>query len=540
MYTYNRRWNAWGTSDSPFLTTLSDGALQALALLVGEAEPLQDVDLAEILAKVPASRLPENELVSVDNEDRLRHAKGQSLPDWMDLRSGNVTVFPDGVAFPQNSAEVKELFAYARQHDVEIIPYGGGTSVVGHINPLASNKPVLTIDMGRMNKLLDFDAESQIATFGAGTPGPELESQLKELGYTLGHFPQSWELSTVGGWVASRSSGQQSLRYGRIEQMFAGGRLETLQGTFDIPAIPASSAGPDVREMVLGSEGRMGILTEVKVRVTALPECETFHVAFLPNWEKGVETIRTLAQKNLQLSMLRLSNLMETITMLYSNSDTEAMTALNESMTAAGMDDNKVMLTFGVSGLAEQNKFALEQAVTLIEQMGGAMAPDAMGAHWAQGRFGAPYWRETLWQAGYAVDTMETSVNWSKVVESVDKIEQAISSQAQTSGGKAHVYTHLSHVYGQGCSLYTTYLFSCKDSFEATFDLWRSIKSSGAAATVAQGGTISHQHGVGFDHKDYLAAEKGDMGISAIRQVFQVFDPQGRMNPGKLLPDEQA
>lgn len=536
MPSYNRRWNAWGTADSPYLTALSEGGRQALGLLVGEASPLQDASLEDVLATVPTSRLADHALVSTDAEDRLRHARGQSLPDWMDLRSGNIDVFPDGVAFPNSSAEVRELLDWAQKHDIDVIPYGGGTSVVGHINPQNSARPVLTVDMGAMNQLLAFDEESQLATFGAGTPGPALEQALNARGYTLGHFPQSWELSTVGGWVASRSSGQQSLRYGRIEQMFAGGRIETLQGTMEIPTIPASSAGPDLREIFMGTEGRVGILTEVQVRVTPLPEKESFHVAFLPNWETGVTTLRTLAQNKVQLSMLRLSNLMETITMLYSSSDTEATAALNDSMSAAGLDDNKVMLTFGVTGSTAQHQAALQQAQAAIANAGGQMAPDSMGEHWAHGRFGAPYWRETLWQAGYAVDTMETAVNWDKVIDSVAAIEQAIANKAQALGGNAHVYTHLSHVYGQGCSVYTTYIFACKDSFEATHAYWQDIKSAGAEATVAQGGTISHQHGVGLDHKTYLPAEKGELGISAIQQLLKLFDPQQRMNPGKLLP----
>lgn len=536
MPNYNRRWNAWGTIDSPFQSSLSEGGRQALELLAGKASPLADASLEEVLDKVPSSRLPEHPLVSQDAEDRLRHARGQSLPDWMDLRSGNIDLFPDGVAFPENSGEVRDLLDWAEEYDIDVIPYGGGTSVVGHINPQPGKRPILTINMGNMNQLLAFDEESQLATFGAGTPGPLLEQALQERGYTLGHFPQSWELSTVGGWVASRSSGQQSLRYGRIEQMFAGGRIETLQGTLEIPTIPASSAGPNMREIFMGTEGRMGILTEVQVRVTPLPEKESFHVAFLPNWETGVSTLRELAQQKVDLSMLRLSNLMETLTTLYTSSDADAIAALNENMSAAGLDDNKVMLTFGITGAAVQHQSALQQTQKLIAAAGGHMAPDNMGDHWAKGRFGAPYLRETLWQAGYAVDTMETAVNWDKVIDSVNAIEQAISSTAQSQDGKAHVYTHLSHVYGQGCSIYTTYIFACKNSFTDTHDCWQAMKTAGAQATVAQGGTISHQHGVGFDHKAYLPAEKGELGIQAIQQLLQLFDPQQRMNPGKLLP----
>lgn len=537
MTTYDRRWNGWGKTDSEFVSSLSDGAREALTLLVGEGKPSSDVSKEDALALVPASRIAEHALISVDAEDRLMHACGQSLPDLMALRSGEINVFPDGVAFPETTQQVRELLDFASSANIDVIPYGGGTSVVGHINPLSSDKPVLTIDMGRMNKLMDFDPESQIATFGAGTPGPELEEQLKEKGYTLGHFPQSWELSTVGGWVASRSSGQQSLRYGRIEQMFAGGRIETPAGALDIPTIPASSAGPDIREMILGSEGRMGVLTEVKVRATPLAQQETFHVAFLPNWEAGVATVREMAQQKLQLSMLRLSNLMETITMMASGGDPDANAELEASMTAAGLDINKVMITFGVTGSNEQHQSALNLARACLAKHGGVEADSSFGDRWAHGRFSAPYWREALWESGYCVDTMETAVNWDNVIESVANIEASISQKAEALGRKVHVYTHLSHMYGQGCSIYSTYIFACDDSVSETRDLWLTLKTAGAQATVAQGGTISHQHGVGYDHKNYLPAEKGELGIRAIRQLCEMFDPEQRMNPGKLLPD---
>jgi len=256
-----RLWNGWGNEDSELKMTLNSGLKMLLGALIGPGVSLPQASLEEVVAKVPASRLDKHPLISLDPETRVRHARGQSLPDWLAMRSGDIGTFPDGVAQPESSQQVRELLQHAFDNDIDVIPYGGGTSVVGHINPNASARPVLTISMAKMNRLLKLDPVSQLATFGAGTPGPEIEAQLQAEGFTLGHFPQSWELSTVGGWVASRSSGQQSLHYGRIEAMFAGGSIETLKGTMDIPTIPASSAGPDIREMVLGSEGRMGIIT---------------------------------------------------------------------------------------------------------------------------------------------------------------------------------------------------------------------------------------------------------------------------------------
>ena len=275
-----RLWNGWGNEDSDLTMELSDGLRALLEALVGPGTALRQATLDEVIAKVPNTRLDNHPLIKTDPETRVRHARGQSLPDWLEMHSGNVDTFPDGVAFPESSNQVRELLALAKENNLIVIPYGGGTSVVGHINPEISDKPVLTIDMGKMNSMLSIDVESQLATFGAGAPGPMVEEELKKHGYTLGHFPQSWELSTLGGWVASRSSGQQSLHYGRIENMFAGGNIETLNGTMIIPTIPASSAGPDIREMILGSEGRMGIITEVTVRITPLPEEEKFQVVF--------------------------------------------------------------------------------------------------------------------------------------------------------------------------------------------------------------------------------------------------------------------
>src|SRR5690554_5951267 len=313
-----RRWNGWG--EESFNLELPAQGQNFLAERVGASHALEDVSLESVCAKVPESRLPADDtvakLIDTSPETRVRHARGQSLADWLAMRSGEFGVFPDGVARPETSLDVQNLLHYAQAHNIELIPYGGGTSVAGHINPLAGDKPVLTVDMGGMNRLIDLDRESQIATFGAGTPGPLVESQLRAHGYILGHFPQSFELSTIGGWVASRSSGQQSLRYGRIEQLFAGGRVETLQGTLGIPNIPASSAGPDVREMVLGSEGRLGIITEVKVRVTPIAAKENFYVAFFPSWEAARTATRQIKQQGIALSMLRVSNAIETETQL--------------------------------------------------------------------------------------------------------------------------------------------------------------------------------------------------------------------------------
>lgn len=529
-----RRWNGWGSENTGF--PLKPSGLAYLSrVLNGPGPRLNDATLASVLAQVPPSRLPRHPLVLTDAETRVRHARGQSFPDWLAMRSGRFECFPDGVALPTCSDEAGELLRWACGQGFIVIVYGGGTSVAGHVNAPPSEVPVLTLSLARMNTLLALDSESQIATFGAGTPGPALERQLRARGFVLGHFPQSWELSTVGGWVAARSSGQQSLRYGRIEQMFAGARIETLAGSMTIPDVPASAAGPDLREIVLGSEGRMGAITEVKLRVTPLPEHESFHVAFVPDWEAGMTLVRQLAQGKVQLSMMRLSNAAETAAHLALGGEHPLFDLYDRFIGLLGCKDGtRCMFTYGVTGTRRQTAFAQREVRRALRQAGGtALAHGFMGRIWAHSRFRSPYFRNGLWDHGYSVDTFETSINWSRVTATMNAIEQALASASE--GEPVLVFSHLSHMYGQGCSIYATCIFRNADSYDALMRRWRASKEAVCAAIVKMGGTISHQHGVGRDHAPWLRFEKGDQGMALLQTLARHFNPDQRLNPGCLL-----
>jgi alkyldihydroxyacetonephosphate synthase len=534
-----RKWNGWGDTATEFPATAEVKTF--LAGLFGPAQPLPDATLATVLAKVPASRLPAHPLIDSSAEVRLMHARGQSLPDWLALRSGDIGLFPDGVALPQSSAEVRLLLDWARDKDITLIPYGGGTSVAGHINPLPDRRPVLTLSLARMNTLIALDTECQLATIGAGANGPQVEALLNARGYTLGHFPQSFELSTIGGWVVTRSSGQQSFRYGRIEQMFAGGRMETFAGTLDIPTFPASSAGPDLREMVLGSEGRMGVLTEVKVRVTRLPETEEFQVFFFPDWTRAQAAIRELAQhKQIPLSMLRMSNNEETRTQLVLAGHARQVALLKRYLSLRGAGDDRCMMTVGLTGSAAASSFALRELKRIIKPFGGVATGTLLGKKWVGNRFKSPYLRESLWALGYAVDTLETAVDWPRVTPAIEAIEGALRHGLAGEGETVLAFTHLSHLYAQGSSIYTTYAFRVGGSYEQTLARWAKLKQAASEAIVRSGGTISHQHGVGRDHAPYLPAEKGPLGMAALQALCTHFDPEHRLNPGKLLLDDEA
>jgi alkyldihydroxyacetonephosphate synthase len=388
--------------------------------------------------------------------------------------------------------------------------------------------------MEKLNHLLDLDEISRIATFEAGVAGPYLEAQLKEQGYTLGHFPQSFEYSTLGGWIATRSSGQQSYHYGRIEQLFAGGHIETPQGELDIPPFPASAAGPDVREMILGSEGRLGIITHAKVRVRPTPEAEEFYGAFFPSWEQGCSAVRDIAQNNIPVSMLRLSNPQESATTLILSGKSWVDLA-DHGLRLVGQGDQRCLLIFGVTGTSKHVRQTRRAVKSISRQFGGLFVGTIVGHTWEKSRFLSPYLRNTLWAAGVAVDTLETALPWSQVAAASQAIPKAIIEAAQKFGEQVLVMTHLSHIYRDGASIYTTYLFRRTNDPDDVLERWSAMKAAASQEILAHGGTISHQHGVGTDHKPYLPAEKGRLGMAAIHSLCQTLDPNGIMNPGKLV-----
>jgi len=529
-----RRWNGWG--DDGVSMPLPPTATTLLAELVGASEPPTDATLASVVAGVTPSRLPDDPRLDADAERRVRHARGQSLPDWIALRSGRLGAVPDAVAFPTDSGEVRRLLDLAADIDATLIPYGGGTSVVGGVDVVPSDRPVITVSLERLAGLRALDEASGLATFGAGTMGPDVEAALATHGLTLGHYPQSFEYSTVGGWVASRSSGQQSAGYGRIEALFAGGHLEAPAGTLDLPTHPASAAGPDLRQVVLGSEGRAGILTDVVVRATRTPAVERFRAFVVEGWDEAFALARDLAQARLPLSMVRVSTPLETATTFALASDASAVRWLRRYLAIRGRDRDRCLVIVGFTG-SRRVMGATGGAVVRIVRRHRGVAVPGVGRAWHRERFATPYLRNTLWEAGYAVDTLETAADWSRIGPLAAKIGPALRHGLEADGERVHAFTHLSHVYPSGSSLYTTYVFRLAADPDETLDRWRRLKRAASEVIVAGGGTISHQHGVGRDHAPYLAAEKGPLGMATLAATLRSFDPDGRMAPGVLLED---
>lgn len=527
-----RRWNGWGDD-----TRHHAVPPQLLALLRDELGPGSapvDAALADVVAGLPGSRLADLAGAGSDGEDRVRHARGQGFPDLVATRSGRLGAVPDAVVRPRSASEVRDVLAVAADRRALVLPWGGGTSVVGGVTAPVSDDPVLSVDLSRLAGLARLDRSSRLATFGAGTPGPRIEAQLRAEGGTLGHFPQSFELSTLGGWVATRSVGQQSIGFGAIDELFAGGRLESPVGSLELPPFPRSAAGPDLRQLVLGSEGRLGILTDATVRVRPLPEVDDVHAVFLPGWAAALEATRALAQSGTPLSMLRLSTAEETATNL-AMAHGPAARLLHTVLAARGLSDEACLLLVGVMGGARQAARRRHAASAVLRRHGAVDVGRSLGRRWQRGRFDQPYLRDGLWAEGYGVDTVETATTWSGVPGLLAGLEAALRDALRPADERVRAVTHLSHVYPTGSSIYTTFVFRLGADAEETLRRWRSCKDAAGRAVVAGGGTISHQHGVGTDHREHLPAEKGHAGVDVLRAVAATLDPQQRMNPASLL-----
>jgi alkyldihydroxyacetonephosphate synthase len=402
---------------------------------------------------------------------------------------------------------------------------------------MADDTPVLTIDLSHMGRLLDLDKASRLARFQAGVNGPSLERQLQEHGYTLGHFPQSWEYSTLGGWIATRSTGQQSYHYGRIETLFAGGTLETPTGSILSPPFPASAAGPDLRELVLGSEGRLGVITEATMRVQPKPEQEAFYGIFLRDWESGCQATQALAQCQAPASMVRLSDAQETITTLALAGRPGLVQAADRLLSLLGAGEGRCLMILGIT--ADYGTFHRRRndAMDVLRAYGGLPTGTWIGKQWHKSRFRSPYLRNTLWECGYALDTLETAVSWSRVQETRTTILKALEGAFARHNTTFLQFSHLSHVYADGASIYITYLYPRQEDPEETLALWKAAKQAASEAIATCQGTISHQHGVGVDHLPYLQAEKGTVGLRVLQAVSQALDPQGILNPSKGWPE---
>ncbi|HLJ02812.1 MAG TPA: FAD-binding oxidoreductase [Solirubrobacteraceae bacterium] len=475
---------------------LDDGAISALEAIVG------------------------GEHVHVDDDARLAHTGGRSTPDLLRRRAGEAAGAPDAVVLPAGHDEILELLQACTERRIAVTAYGGGSSVVGGLEPDAAGfTGAIALDTRRLDALIGLDEISRLATLEPGLRGPQAEQLLGERGYTLGHFPQSYEYATLGGFAAARSSGQASAGYGRFDELVMALKLATPVGTLAVGRAPRSAAGPDLRQLLLGSEGTLGVITELTLQVRPKPEATAYHGWRFDDFAQGTEALRALAQDGPLPSVLRLSD--------------EAETALNLTRpgavaTAGGGGALAIVGYEGTRADVEER----QTGVARVLERHGAHFDEAAGEHWVSERFRGPYLRDALLDAGALVETLETACFWSALPDIYARVTHAIRHALTEQGTPPVVLCHISHVYATGASLYFT--IGCAQAADPVAQ-WRATKSAASDAILAGGASISHHHGIGRDHREWYEREIGELGVRVLTAVKRELDPAGILNPRVLL-----
>jgi alkyldihydroxyacetonephosphate synthase len=507
----------------------------------GLAEPLPDairglVDMAVGTADTPAVEivsLPQpglpadlldslrgvlgDDAVAVDDQTRRLRTRGKSTLDLLRARAGDLSDVPDAVVRPRTHDEAAAVLAWAVAHHVAVVPFGGGTSVVGGLVARREGYAgVVSLDLLRMDQLLAVDKISMIATFQPGARGPAAEAQLAAHGLALGHYPQSFEFASIGGFAATRSSGQSSCGNGRFDEIVVGLRVATPVGELRLGSAPASAAGPDLREAVLGSEGAFGVITEVTLRVRPVADVTAYEAWAFPSFTVGADAMRKLVQRELRPTVLRLSDEAETFVNLASQTNIGA-----EQVSGC-------LMVVGYEGTAALGR---QRVITeALSELGGRPLGEQRGQEWAAGRFAAPYLRDAMLDVGVLVETLETATFWSNR----DRVYQAVKAAlAGTLGERTLVLCHISHVYETGCALYFT--VATREAADPVGQ-WLVAKAKASDAMLDCGATITHHHAVGVDHKPWLAREVGPVGVAMLRGLKSALDPTGILNPGVLIP----
>ena len=525
------KWNAWG--DPAEAKPLSEGVRSLLAQALGVTGSAEaELDAHQVQLRPSALTTDDREALAaivgpdhcrVSDRDRLLHAGGKSTLDLLRRKDSGVQDAPDAVLLPATDDEVVAILQYCSQHGIAVVPFGGGTSVVGGLDPVRGEfATVVSLDLRRFDQLLAFDEVSGEAEFGAGVTGPQAEQLLGTHGFSLGHFPQSFEFASLGGYAATRSSGQDSAGYGRFDDMIRGLRAITPAGVLDLGRAPQSAAGPDLRQLIVGSEGVFGIITRVRVRVHPAPQATRYEAWSFPDFATGTAALRAVTQTGAGPTVIRLSDEAETGINL---ATTEA---IGETQISGGC---LAITVFEGTQAHAESRHAETRA--LMAAQGGTSLGEAPARAWERGRFGAPYLRDALLANGALCETLETATDWSNVPALKAAVTDALTSSLAESGTPALVLCHISHVYPTGASLYFTVVAGQRGN---PIEQWRTAKTAACDAIVSTGSTITHHHAVGADHRAWMGAEVGDLGVQVLRAVKATLDPAGILNPGKLIP----
>jgi alkyldihydroxyacetonephosphate synthase len=538
------RWWGWGEDGAgPSLPGPAERLLRAELGADGAAPQrpaLADVRLPDTSLPGPVRDRLEG-VVGQDNvldgrEERIAHALGRSYADLVRLRQGDARSAPDAVVLPGSAAEVATVLEACSEASVAVVPFGGGTSVVGGVEPVREGfEGAISLDLRRLNRLVGVDTRSLTATLEAGLTGPDSEAALAGHGLTLGHFPQSFEYSTVGGWLATRSAGQASTGFGRIDELVEGLRCVTPAGELALPALPASAAGPALRELLVGSEGVLGVICEATLRVRRAPAERRYEAWSFRGFPEGVEAFRVMEQAGASPDVARLSDREETRISMAMAGEGGLLRRLGRAYLRARGHEQGVLAIIGFEGDAEDVERRRLRAAALLRAGGGLALGRSPGRAWLRTRYAAPYLRDELLDRGIMAETLETATSWSRLEDLHGAVATALRDALAARGTPAVAMCHVSHLYPSGASLYFTFL--ARQYRDDPLGQWRAAKTAASEAIVAAGATITHHHAIGRDHAPWLRAEVGELGLELLRAAKKRLDPAGIMNPGKLLPE---
>jgi alkyldihydroxyacetonephosphate synthase len=550
------KWWGWGNEGVGFHHDDKPGfapfVLEAVGLDLVSATKAEEPSFAAL--KVPASNATAAftttlagivGAANVTTDDKLRviHTYGKSLRDLVRIRNNWILRAPDVVVYPADEDQVLAVVQAAVKADAVIIPFGGGSNIGGSLEPLPTEKrTVVSLDLGLLRTVLSIDEESGLARIQAGAQGPDLEEQLNARGWTIGHFPDSFTHSTVGGWVATRSSGMQSDKYGDIADIARGLRVARADGMLVLRPLPSTSSGPSVREMILGSEGRLGVITEVTVQVHRIPAQRDVYAYFFPNWEAGIAAMQEISESDAAPSITRISDARETGFSLATSKDRKGMdkfmagTVLPWIMARAWGKENlgDICLSFiGYEGSPSHAKRQRKLTEKIIRKHKGlTIIGTGPGVLYDQKKFDTPYLRDFLLDMGAAGDVSETAAPWSKLNQVHEKAYAAAQAAYDEIGIKGWIMSHMSHSYHSGACLYFTFAFVFKNDPIAEYNL---VKNAIQQSFVDNDATISHHHGVGIEHSPWLEDDISAGGVAIMTGLFTANDPKSNFNPGKII-----
>lgn len=487
-----------------------------------------------------------DEQIKLDDYERLLHAYGKSFRDLYRMRNGIVTSAPDCICYPESEDEVQLLIDSAMKNNVVIIPFGGGTNIAGCLEARDKNdRMIVSLDMRRMNRVRSIDKQSMIAHIEAGALGPHIEAILNEQGFTLGHFPDSFEYSSIGGWVATRSAGMQSDKYGKIEDMVLALRMITPSGNLDTRTVPKSSNGINVNHIGIGSEGILGVITEVAIQIHPLPSYKQSYGYLFPNFESGVSAMRECITHQCYPDMTRLNDVDKTaLSFAYQRKSSTIKRLLGACfkyyiayIKRLPINDACLMLvTF--SGTKQGAILRKKKAEAIYRRFGAIHLGSAPGRAFEQGKYDFPYLRDFIMDKGCTADVSETATIWSNLLPLYSKAREAILHAITETGVQPWCGCHISHTYHTGASLYYTFAF--QQQTDKVLDQYDHVKKAAEDAFMDHGGTLSHHHAVGYEHMPWLERDISAVGIKAVQGIKKELDPKSIMNPGKIISNDSA